>query len=730
MAITYFESERLFKLENAAGCYIFHIDAEGIPVHLHYGRSLADDLALVALQPRGGSSFAPYPEGSTPPASCDYLLQEYSGFGAGDFRIGAARIRNSSGAAVTAWRYRGHSISAGKPELPGLPCSRGAQETLELILVEEFSGVELHLFYSLFADSGVIARSARIVNTSTEPVTVERAMSLQLDLPRAGFDFIHLDGDYFRERLPERAPLHNGVQSVQSLCGSSSHRHNPVCALLERGGGEFQGEVYGAMLAYSGSFRIEVEVDHFETVRLLAGIHPDSFAWHLAPGESFQTPECFLVYSATGLDGMSQEFHHFLSGHLIRSPWCRRSRPVLVNSWEAAYFDFDAERLLAMAKHAAADGIELFVLDDGWFGRRNDDTSSLGDWYVNTDKIGVLKDLVDRINALGLKFGLWFEPEMVSEKSELYAAHPDWVLHVPGRPRSLGRNQMVLDFSREEVVEHLFRTIAGVLDSANIEYIKWDMNRYLTEVYSAALPPERQGEVGHRYVLGVYRLHSLLMERYPNLLIEGCSGGGGRFDAGMLCYVPQIWCSDNTDPIARVRIQNATSLFYPPASQGAHVAVSPNHGSHAVSSFETRGNVAFAGTFGYELDLGKLSSAEHEMIRRQVADFHACHDLVDRGDFHRLTDVFSENSLDAWIFVSPERDRARLTVVRRRFLPHPPFTLLRLAGLDPARRYRVTAPGFEWTVGGDTLMGAGLALPRESLLFDGASMVFDLSAVR
>ncbi|MGN0869642.1 MAG: alpha-galactosidase, partial [Victivallales bacterium] len=548
-------------------------------------------------------------------------------------------------------------------------------------------------------------------------------MSAQLDLPHTGFDFVQLSGSWSRERHPERTPLHSGIQSIRSVRGASGHQNSPAIALAAHDATEYSGDVYGAVLAYSGNFLIEAECEQYGTARLCAGINPENFSWMLAPGESFETPEVYLTYSGEGLGGMSRNLHDFMRSHLIRDGWADRKRPLLVNSWEAAYFDFDSAKLLGIAESAAKLGIEMLVLDDGWFGARNDDTTSLGDWFVNTDKIGDLGELVKKINALGVKFGLWFEPEMISEKSELYRKHPEWVLHEPGRRRSIGRQQMLLDMSRPDVVQYLFETISNILHSANIEYVKWDMNRNLTEVYSDTLPPERQGEVAHRFMLGVYRLHEMLLKEFPGLLIEGCSGGGGRFDAGMLGYVPQIWCSDDTDAMERILIQLGTSYFYPVSTIGAHVSVCPNHITGRSTPFATRGNIALSGTFGYELDLTRLAEEDQALVRKQVADYHRYHHIIATGDLYRLSDSFKVNPFDAWMYVSKDRKEALVTAVCRFCQPNSGVRFVRPRGLDPETVYEVDG----MQVSGATLMSVGFQAKLEP--GDGASRIYYLKAL-
>ena len=583
--------------------------------------------------------------------------------------------------------------------------------------------LEFILSYSVFEECNTIVRSVKAVNNTASPLVIRRLMSAQLDLPHTGFDFVQLSGSWSRERHPERTPLHSGIQSIRSVRGASGHQNSPAIALAAHDATEYSGDVYGAVLAYSGNFLIEAECEQYGTARLCAGINPENFSWMLAPGESFETPEVYLTYSGEGLGGMSRNLHDFMRSHLIRDGWADRKRPLLVNSWEAAYFDFDSAKLLGIAESAAKLGIEMLVLDDGWFGERNDDTTSRGDWFVNTDKIGDLGELVKKINALGVKFGLWFEPEMISEKSKLYQEHPEWVLHEPGRRRSIGRQQMLLDMSRPDVVQYLFETISNILYSANIEYVKWDMNRNLTEVYSDTLPPERQGEVAHRFMLGVYRLHEMLLKEFPGLLIEGCSGGGGRFDAGMLGYVPQIWCSDDTDAMERILIQLGTSYFYPVSTIGAHVSVCPNHITGRSTPFATRGNIALSGTFGYELDLTKLTEEDQALVRKQVADYHRYHHIIAGGDLYRLSDSFKVNPFDAWMYVSKDRKEALVTAVCRFCQPNSGVRFVRPRGLDPETVYEVDG----MQVSGATLMSIGIQVKLEP--GDGASRIYYLKAL-
>lgn len=714
MKIQFLEDLRVFRLDTEHVSYLFQIGPAGELRHIWYGAPVEDEAFLTAFTDRRDFAFSPYPEGLDRQNSLDTAPLEYSAFGSGDYRITASALRKTNGTSVTSAVYQSHRIYSGKPALRGLPASFGADQdvrTLEITMKDGFSGAEIILSYSLFADSDVIARSVRVVNTTDSPIAVEKLLSAQLDFHNCDFDLVSLKGHWAKERQVVRRRLQPGIQGFGSSRGSTGHQYNPGFVLADPSATEKTGDVYGMLLLYSGSYIAEIETSQFESVRAVIGINPENFEWKLEPGETFESPEALLFFSEEGLGGLSNMSHSFLMEHVIRSPWKHRRRPILINNWEATYFNFNDDKIYSIAEEASRLGIEMLVLDDGWFGERNNDKSSLGDWFVNTKKLGNLAELVRKINALGMKFGLWFEPEMISEKSRLYEAHPDWVLAVPGGRRSLGRSQMVLDMSRKDVVDYLFETISSVLHSANIEYIKWDMNRNLTEVYSALLPADRQKETTHRYVLGVYELHERLLREFPNLLIEGCSGGGGRFDAGMLYYAPQIWCSDDTDAMERISIQMGTSLFYPSSSMGAHVSACPNHQTGRNVSFELRGCIALGGTFGYELDITKLPEEEKELVRKQVKDYHRFNDIIREGKYYRLTEGFGISNLAAWCWVSPNRKEALVTAVRRISDPceHNPEFHLRLRGLDPDAAYL-----FEdgRRAHGKTLMNAGIRIPE------------------
>lgn len=679
MPVVFDSEKRVFKLDTPSSSYAMKISPTGYLLHLYYGAYVPDtDLDYLRMRQRNAAFSACVASAEEGGLSLDTAQLEYPVNGSGDFRSVALSVRGANGSSVTDIRYRSHRIYPGKPKLEGLPATYtnddSEAETLEIVCVDELTGAEITLIYAAFSKLDVITRSVRIANTSDKPFSIERVHSAAVDFTEMDFDMLHLQGRWAKERTLVTRHLEFGLQGIHSRRGSSSHNNNPFIALARDGYTEESGEVFGFSFVYSGNFAAEVEVDCMRSTRVLMGIDPVDFAWKLEPGESFQAPEVVMVYSDHGVGGMSRTYHKLYRFNLCRGEWKTKKRPIIVNNWEATYFNFDSEKLVAIAKDAADLGIEMLVMDDGWFGKRNNDKSSLGDWYVNEDKLkGGLAELVRRVNALGVKFGIWFEPEMISPDSDLYRAHPDWCLHTEGRERSIGRNQYVLDMSRKDVRDNIFDQMYKILSSANIEYVKWDFNRNLTEVGSELLPPDRQSEVAHRYMLGVYELLERLLAAFPHLLLEGCSGGGGRFDAGMLYYSPQIWTSDDTDAIERLEIQYGTSIVYPPSAMSAHVSACPNHQTKRTSPFKTRGDVAMAGAFGYELDLTKLNDEERGLVRRQVADYHRYYDVIQNGDYYRLINPTESKgdmtSAAAWESVSSDKREVLLTYVVIRTQP-------------------------------------------------------------
>ena len=707
-SILFNEECRQFHLTNGDVSYIFWVAEDGKLLQLYYGAAVPerDYSYLVELQHRPMTTYRK--EGDLR-YSLEHVRQEFPEYGTTDFRHPAICLRQENGSRITDFVYVSHQIVAGKPVLEGLPATyteaQTEAKTLILTLRDAVTKVEVQLFYTIFADWPIIARSSKVINQGGETCYLESLASLSLDLPDADYDWLQLSGAWARERHIKERPLQQGIQSIESTRGISSPHHNPFVALKRSETTEFSGPVLGAALVYSGNFLIQAEVDTYDVTRLQLGINPFGFEWKLAAGQSFTSPEALLVYSERGLNGMSQVFHQLFRRHLARGYWRERARPVLINNWEATYFDFSENQLLDLAEKAQEVGVELFVLDDGWFGQRTNDRAGLGDWFVNPERLPRgLGSLADRIHVLGMQFGLWFEPEMVNKDSQLYRAHPDWLLAVPDRQPHHGRNQFVLDYSRPEVVDEIFERLSAVIEGAQLDYIKWDMNRPLTDVFSAAWPADQQGEIFHRYVLGVYDLYERLIRRYPRLLFESCSSGGGRFDPGMLYYAPQAWTSDDSDAIERLKIQYGTSFLYPLSSMGAHVSIVPNHQTNRLTPLKTRGNVAFFGSFGYELDLNKLSPEELTEVRKQIA-FYKCHrELIHNGTFYRLQSPFKEDGQTAWIVVSQDQNTALLGTFKILNQVNRSHQRLQLKGLAVDKVYRLEGRSYT----GAELMRVGL----------------------
>lgn len=717
MGITFDESTKIFHLAAGGSSYCLHIVKDSYVAHLYWGGRTRTKGSMLRLAFPMIRAFSPNPDPQDPMFSLDTLPQEYAGYGNSDFRHPAYQIQLENGSTVTDLRYHTHRILKGKPGLEGLPATYveddDEADTLEIELVDELTQLKAILSYTAFRDHSAIARSVRFINEGDQKLTLLRALSMSVDFHDDEYSFLHLSGSWARERHIEHRPLGPGIQSIESRRGASSHQHNPFIALVREGTGEHSGETYGFSLVYSGNFVAQAEVDQFATTRISMGINPFDFSWLLEPGESFQTPEVVMVYADDGLEEMSRVYHRLYRTRLCRGEFRDKERPILVNNWEATYFNFTTDTLVKIAETASELGIELFVLDDGWFGQRKDDTTSLGDWAVNEVKLpGGLGDLAKRVNDLGLQFGLWVEPEMVSPDSDLYRAHPDWCLHVPGRSRSLGRSQLVLDLSRDDVCDGIIQMMKDVFSSAPISYVKWDMNRNMTEIGSALLPPERQRETAHRYMLGLYRILEELTAAFPDILFESCSGGGGRYDPGMLYYMPQTWTSDDTDAVARLKIQYGTTVVYPPITMGAHVSAVPNHQMGRSTPLEMRGHVAMSGNLGYELDLTKLTETEKRIIKRQISTYKEIRHLVQFGDFYRLLSPFVEDTTArevAWMFVSKDKCEAFVAYFRVLVEPHAPLGRLRLQGLDPDADYRLLKVG--QVLDGAELMYTGLDLP-------------------
>lgn len=707
MPITFDSEKRIFKLDTATSSYIFEIYEENYIVHLYYGAKIPD-CNVTQLKYRGSfPSFSPNNINvSDPMFSPDITPLEYSGEGTGDFRSAAVAVRNADGNNSTDFRYKSHKIYGGKPAIEGLPAlyveNDADAQTLELLAEDSVTGVQAVLYYTVFENLGAMTRSVKIINASDSPVEIEKVYSSCVEFHTHDYELLTLYGRWGKERSLERRALAHGRQLVSSKRGSSSHHHNPFAAIVDKGATEDYGSAYGFNLVYSGNFAFEAEVNQFAGTRVLMGINPDGFGWKLEPGSSFSSPEVVMVYSANGIGEMSRIFHRLYRKHLIRGKWKDIKRPLLINNWEATGMEFTGEQLVTFAERAAELGIDMLVMDDGWFGNRDSDRCALGDWTVNEKKLGgTLSEFIEKINALGLKFGIWYEPEMISRDSELYRAHPDWCIHVPGREKSIARYQYVLDYSRQDVRDYIFGEMYKVLSANKIDYLKWDFNRNLTEVGSAQLPPERQKEVFHRFVLGTYEVMDRLTKAFPNMLIENCSGGGGRFDPGMLYYSPQIWTSDNTDPIERLSIQFGTSMCYPASTMGAHVSASRRTG------YETKGNVALWGSFGYELDPNKFTEEDKKIVKQQVGEYHKYYDVIHFGDLYRLISPSENPFRAAWEFVSEDKTEALLTsVVMRK--PEDRALFIKLKGLDPDKYY--IDEDTDEVYSGALLMNAGLCI--------------------
>ena len=713
MGIVYSKADRTFTIQTKNTTYQMQVDPYGFLLHLYYGKKTDGSCMdyLLTYYDRGFSG-NPFDAGDDRTYSMDALPQEYPSYGTGDYRSTALIIENADGSTACDLRYRSHHIFNGKYKIPGLPAvyaDETESQTLEIVMEDAVTGVEVTLQYGVLPDYDVITRSEKIVYRGEGKIFIRKAQSACLDFVQGKYDLLTFYGRHAMERTMQREPVAHGSHVIGSVRGTSSHQYNPMMILADEHTTDQYGNCYAMSFVYSGNFKGETLKDQFGQTRALMGLQDEMFSYPLAEGETFYTPEVLLTFSGSGMNLLSQNLHRCIRQHICRGKYKESVRPVLVNSWEAAYFDFDGDTLYELAKEAKNAGIDMLVLDDGWFGKRDDDNSGLGDWFVNEKKLGgTLGDLIKKINDLGVKFGIWVEPEMISEDSNLYREHPDWALTIPGRNPVHARNQLVLDFSRKEVVDHIFDQICKVLDQGNIEYVKWDMNRSLMDVFSRGT--EDQGRVMYDYVLGLYDFLERIVTRYPDLLIEGCSGGGGRFDAGMMYYTPQIWCSDNTDALDRLQIQYGTSFGYPVSAVGSHVSAVPNHQTGRITSLHTRGVVAMAGTFGYELNLGKLSEEEKQEIRLQVEEYRKFAPLIQTGLYYRLSDPAREEYA-AWAFVSEDQKEVLLNVVLQEIHGNMTVNYVKLQGLKCSAIYRDTETGKIYN--GAALMEAGIPMPVE-----------------
>lgn len=711
MSIVVNEAKKIFAVHTPNTTYMMGVARDKYLGHMYYGRRMEDTdcsyLLRTAVGPEADHSFLKDKIGAT-----ESFQFEYPTWGVGDYRDPALRVRDEGGFRVCELHYDSYEILEGKPALSGMPATfagkeagQGAQ-TLVITLKDSVLKLKVELRYSVFEDSDAVIRSVRAINEGTQKLYLEKILSASMDMDDENFELITMHGSWARERHIKTRRVTEGKFSVGSLRGQTSHEAQPFMALTTNGTSQTAGDVYAMNFVYSGNFIAETELDHWESVRMSLGIHPDGFEWVLEPGACFETPEAVLVYSAEGLGKMTRTFHSLYKNHLIRSKYLHSKRPILINNWEATYFDFDDDKLVAIAREAKKIGVEMLVMDDGWFGNRHNDECALGDWQVNEKKLqGGLKSLVDRVNAEGLQFGIWFEPEMISPDSALFRAHPDWAIQVPGREITRARMQYVLDLTRQEVVDYIYESVAKVLRSANIAYVKWDMNRPLADIGSVALDSEHMGEFYHRYVLAVYQMQERLTTEFPELLLENCSGGGARFDPGMLYYSPQIWTSDDMDPIERLYIQEGTALIYPLSAMGAHICVCPNHSVGRVTPMETRANVALAGTFGYELDITRLTEEEKQKAAGFNQMYHKYNDLVREGDYYRIASYRENGLYDCWQVTDKEQRECLVTYVQVRYEPRRNSKRLRLCGLAPDRRYRLE--GTDEVYSGSMLMNGG-----------------------
>ena len=714
MAIIRNDTDKTFTLLTKNTMYQLKIDDIGQLVNTYYGEKMEYMDMEYASRSDWGASFSPNPyEKEDTGYSYNATHQEISVSGVGDFRLTTMGVRNSDGSYGAEPKYVSAKIEKGKYSIKGLPAFYGDNaETLIVTLKDSVHDIYFHMYYGVFEEYDLITRSVVVENKTNKSIHLEKALSMALNLPCGSYDMLYFHGRHTRERILERTRINHAKVCVESMRGASSHMHNPFVVVCDKDAGESNGRAWGIALVYSGNFEISAMKNLQEKTRVVAGINPENFNFEVGAGETFETPEVALVFSNNGFADMSNNFHRAIRNNLCRGKFKNARRPVLINNWEGTYFDFNADKLVSMAKDASELGVELFVMDDGWFGKRDNDRCALGDWTPNEKKLqGTLENLAKRINDLGMQFGIWFEPECISPDSDLYRAHPEYALAMPGREPQLSRHQYVLDMSRADVRDNLFEQISAVLKSANISYVKWDFNRHLTDVYSANFPAEKQGEVYHRFMLGTYELLERVTQAFPDILFESCSGGGGRFDCGMLYYMPQVWTSDNADAIDRLKIQYGTSFAYPVSTMGAHVAVCPNHSNARVTPLKTRGNVAYFGTYGIELDINKMTDEEKQEIKRQIVEFKELYELIQRGDYYRLISPY--NTMDdslycAWETVKQDGSEALVCTVRYESDACTAPEFVRVKGLVPTKWYKINASKEKYL--GAALMNIGIKI--------------------
>jgi alpha-galactosidase len=736
MLITFDQKQKSFILQGKNTTYIIKLLNNRNLAHIYWGKKIASPNIEDMYYNVERCSFSANVDEDGKDLqdqifTLDTMPNEYPSYGTSDLRMPAVHIQLENGSRIVDFRYDSYEIVAGKPPLRGLPSvyAEHIEEatTLHITLKDAITNLKLILSYSMFADHDVVIRSARLVNEGNETIKILRALSMSMDFADYNYDIITLSGSWARERHLVKRPVVRGTQSIESRRGASGHSENPFMALVSKNATETTGEAYGFSFVYSGNFLASVEVDQYDTMRVSMGINPFDFSWKLEPEEEFITPEVVMAYSSEGIGNMSRTYHNLYRNRLARGKYRNQVRPIVINNWEATYFDFNADKIINIAKQAKELGMEMMVLDDGWFGHRDSDNSSLGDWYVDKRKLpDGIGHLAEEVTKLDMKFGLWFEPEMISPDSNLYQTHPDWCLHVPERHRSLGRNQLVLDYSREDVQKEVIKMLSEILGNAPISYVKWDMNRNMTEIGSAKLPYDRQAETAHRYILGLYHVLEEITSLYPDVLFESCSGGGGRFDPGMLYYMPQNWTSDDTDGVERLKIQYGTSMVYPSSVMTAHVSAVPNHQTGRIVPLSFRGHVAMAGNFGYELDVTQMSLEEKEKVKEQIAIYKEIRPVVQFGDFYRLLSPF-EDKFTSWMYVTEDKSEAVVFFYKILATPNAPLIRFTLEGLNPEYHYSVS--GYDSIISGEQMMNFGLNVPSQLAWGDFTSMLCHLKAI-
>ena len=721
MSIQLNKKKKIFYLTGEKCSYIFCVNEDGYLVHLYYGKRIAEEDICYLFDGMESATGLTYCEGKS--TSLNVIPQELSIYGRGDYRMPSILIKKGNGSRITDFRYKSHILLNDKPTISCMPSLRG-NETLVITLSDEVSGLEMDLYYTLYEECSAVARRCVLRNIGQEAVTILKISSFNIDINRADFDVISLHGCWAREREIERNHLSRGIYEISSTRGASSHQVNPFLALCDKNADEYSGEVYGFSLIYSGSYSFKAQVNELAFTRVNAGINEQDFCWLLGAGESFESPEAVLVYSDNGFNKMSQHYHDLYREYLINSNFVYKKRPIVLNNWESTYFNFDETKLFNLIEKAKGIGIDTFVLDDGWFGVRNDDTSGLGDWFVNTDKLkGGLTSIIEKCRKCGMKFGLWFEPEMISENSDLFRAHRDWHISAPNIKACKGRRQWILDFSNPEVVEYIKKTVGAILKENDISYVKWDMNRTMSDFYSPYLPIERQQETAHRYILGVYELAGYLTKNFPNVFFEGCAGGGGRFDSAMLYYFPQIWTSDNSDATSRAYIQYGTSMCYPLSSMSGHISICPNHQTGRVTPMQSRMDMASFCSTGYELNLHALTENDFNKISEHIAFYNDMNDLILEGDLYRLISPFEGNYFSQMV-VSKDKNHAVFILMKILAKGNDTYKFIKLKGLNSEKYYSIKEIG---VFKGDVLMNVGLRFPKDMKDFE--TICFTLKTV-